>query len=818
MRKASIENGRPSLVPVRNRNRTGSFGVADGKRKSNIPLFKKGANFGTTAPPRPSLLGMNKSCGKLSGSNFLGLGRVSTTTAENKRESRPLFDKNFQQKCIGQLFEFLYRFVDQKYVYPEGGKAEEEIPRLLQEIQYPIVIHKSQVTSVSSSHSWPALLAALDWLKNVVSQIIIITKDPIVNELEELRSQFCYKTYATFLRGSDDHETEHNELRVQFHGNSCANVKEIEAEHLALEKEILALQSQEDPLPGLESKLALMASDVEKFDAYLDKSKSHMDSKKQQTVSLNVLIVENEEKLKLLKEDTEQKKKLVKMQEIDLPMYEEMQKKNVEQIKYKLKLEEELKDIIEANGCGEIEISKTIGNMESMCKKFNDLCCKVRLIPITEQFAQNQDFELRFNFGNDMTSRVDQIKVMINDKVKQIRKMNLDLTKQLIDNKNYVVRLSDLNAEGEQEIDKMTVEMKDLDKEIEECKRVNATHFQQSEAEIKKLMEKLRDLTSTNCQFKFSEIQKENEEIRLKLEKVNPEVAEHITNADKFYDRALNMHEDFNLFMIKEKSVTCEKIGNTFLIGINRPEKRNCVNRETAGLLVDAILAFEKDSEALVAVLHGIGGNFCSGLDLDEVSKMKNDTNMPPAPMGPSRMFVSKPMIAAIDGYAVAGGMELALLCDLRVMEETAIMGIFCRRFGVPLIDGGTIRLPNLIGLSRALDLILTGRHVTAQEAFEIGLANRLVPCGTGNEFRSLGQAVSLARNIAKFPQECMNVDRASAYYSVTDATSMTDAFKYEHDNGRRVISSEAVIGAGKFVSGVGRHGKFNINPIDRDN
>ncbi|KAH3859815.1 hypothetical protein DPMN_102637 [Dreissena polymorpha] len=183
------------------------------------------------------------------------------------------------------------------------------------------------------------------------------------------------------------------------------------------------------------------------------------------------------------------------------------------------------------------------------------------------------------------------------------------------------------------------------------------------------------------------------------------------------------------------KNLLVETVEGITTIGINRPEKRNAVNQETAVELVDAFKHFENDHESKVAVLHGKGGNFCAGFDLSALASSNEEDLLKfgaseNAPMGPSRMCFSKPVIAAVDGYAVAGGLELALLCDLRVMEETAVMGVFCRRFGVPLIDGGTVRLPKLIGLSRAMDLILTGRSVSGKEAFEMGLANRL--CTTG--------------------------------------------------------------------------------------
>jgi len=258
--------------------------------------------------------------------------------------------------------------------------------------------------------------------------------------------------------------------------------------------------------------------------------------------------------------------------------------------------------------------------------------------------------------------------------------------------------------------------------------------------------------------------------------------------------------------------VLVDKIGSVGTVGINRPEKRNCVNSATADELVQAIQDLDNDESVSAIVLHGIGGSFCAGYDLKELSEASEAdsiTSLKRAPMGPSRMLTKKPLVASISGYAVAGGMELALLCDLRVMEESAIMGVFCRRFGVPLIDGGTVRLPALIGLSRAMDLILTGRPIKAKEAFEWGLANRIVAIGTG-----LGQAVSLASSLKKYPQKCLQADRRSAYYAAYSAKSLEDALHYEFENGKEILSQESVYGAQKFVEGVGHHGKFHLENL----
>ncbi|XP_026220113.1 enoyl-CoA hydratase isoform X2 [Anabas testudineus] len=258
------------------------------------------------------------------------------------------------------------------------------------------------------------------------------------------------------------------------------------------------------------------------------------------------------------------------------------------------------------------------------------------------------------------------------------------------------------------------------------------------------------------------------------------------------------------------QTVVSERKGSVVTVAINRPEVRNAVNQETARRLLEELKAFDNDSDLNVAVLHGKGGNFCAGYDLKELAnhtatlKLEQDVTKGPGPMGPSRLQLSKPLIAAVSGFAVAGGLELALLADLRVVEESAVMGVFCRRFGVPLIDGGTVRLPRLIGLSRALDLILTGRPVGAQEALAYGLANRVVPDG-----QALQAALELAEQISSFPQQCLRADRSSATYSCYDAPSFTQAMQYEFDRGIPVIQSEAVSGATRFTTGAGRGGKF---------
>jgi len=210
--------------------------------------------------------------------------------------------------------------------------------------------------------------------------------------------------------------------------------------------------------------------------------------------------------------------------------------------------------------------------------------------------------------------------------------------------------------------------------------------------------------------------------------------------------------------------VRTEVDGPVATILLNRPEKRNAVDGPMAKALLQAFQKFEADSEQRVAVLHGEHGIFCAGADLSAIGDPERRHELDPSgggagPMGPTRMFLSKPLIGAVAGHAVAGGLELALLADLRVVEESATFGVFCRRWGVPLIDGGTVRLPRIIGMGRALDMILTGRPVGAREALEMGLANRIVPDGTSRE-----AAEKLAREIAAFPQQCMLADRSSAY------------------------------------------------------
>ena len=251
--------------------------------------------------------------------------------------------------------------------------------------------------------------------------------------------------------------------------------------------------------------------------------------------------------------------------------------------------------------------------------------------------------------------------------------------------------------------------------------------------------------------------------------------------------------------------VITEKKDLVTTIIINRPEVRNAVDRQTAQELADAFRAFEKDEEARVSVLTGAGSCFCAGADLKAIAKGMGNRieDEGDGPMGPTRMFLSKPVIAAVAGYAVAGGLELALWCDLRVVERDAIFGVFCRRWGVPLVDGGTVRLPRLIGMSNALDMILTGRPVDAEEAFRFGLANRLVAQGTARQ-----EAEALAEKIAHFPWRCVMSDRRSTYEQA--GLPFKEAMQNELSLGRSTIQSgETSAGAHTFKKGAGRHGSF---------
>lgn len=250
------------------------------------------------------------------------------------------------------------------------------------------------------------------------------------------------------------------------------------------------------------------------------------------------------------------------------------------------------------------------------------------------------------------------------------------------------------------------------------------------------------------------------------------------------------------------RSIRVERSGAVMTVIMARPQRRNAVDATMSDELARAFEDFEGDSEASVAVLYGDGGNFCSGADLKAIGTPRENrvTSRGHGPMGPTRMTLSKPVIAAVEGYAVAGGLELAIWCDLRVVADNAVFGVYCRRWGVPLVDGGTVRLPRLIGASRALDMILTGRPVGAAEAAQFGLANRVVPAGRARE-----EAEAMAVALGAFPQSCLRNDLRSVHYQ--SGRDEADAMAFELAVGRESLSSGAVEGAARFAAGAGRHG-----------
>lgn len=251
--------------------------------------------------------------------------------------------------------------------------------------------------------------------------------------------------------------------------------------------------------------------------------------------------------------------------------------------------------------------------------------------------------------------------------------------------------------------------------------------------------------------------------------------------------------------------VRVEKDGPVTTVVLSRPERRNAVDGPTAEALSEAFRDFEADEAACVAVLYGDHGTFCAGADLHEFAEGGAANRIAPegdGPMGPTRMALSKPVIAAIAGHAVAGGLELALWCDLRVADADAVLGVFCRRWGVPLIDGGTVRLPRIVGMGRALDLILTGRPVSAEEAHTMGLVDRVVPPGTARQ-----AAERLAHDVASFPQACLRSDRLSTYAQW--GMNVKEALSHEFSLGLPSLQSGAREGAARFARGAGRHGVF---------
>jgi enoyl-CoA hydratase len=254
-------------------------------------------------------------------------------------------------------------------------------------------------------------------------------------------------------------------------------------------------------------------------------------------------------------------------------------------------------------------------------------------------------------------------------------------------------------------------------------------------------------------------------------------------------------------------SVHAERRGGVSVVTLDRPQARNAVDGEHAQALLAAFEAFDGDDGAAVAALHGAGGTFCAGADLKAAAAGTPWFVAPgedgPAPMGPTRLRLSKPVIAAVEGYAVAGGLELALWCDLRVADPDAVFGVFCRRWGVPLIDGGTVRLPRLVGQSHALDMVLTGRPVGAEEAHRMGLANRVTAPGA-----ALQEAVALAEQIAAFPQTCLRHDRLSVHEQ--HGLPVAEAIGNEWRHGQFALQAETVTGAQRFAAGEGRHGSFD--------
>ena len=263
-------------------------------------------------------------------------------------------------------------------------------------------------------------------------------------------------------------------------------------------------------------------------------------------------------------------------------------------------------------------------------------------------------------------------------------------------------------------------------------------------------------------------------------------------------------------------TVRTEKKRKVWTVIHSRPQARNAMDPESADALVDALTAFDRDEDAAVAVLWGEGGSFCAGWDLKYGASLLNDPAplhaidfpledripIPRGPMGPTRLELDKPVIAAVAGPAVAGGFELALWCDVRVMEQTAYFGVYCRRWGVPLIDGGTVRLPRIVGTGRALEIILTGRKVPAEEALRINLCEQVVPEGKSRE-----AAEAMAHEIARFPQACTRADRRSVYSQ--QGLSVREAMRKEWYNGLPAFHAEGAAGAARFTSGKGRHGDF---------
>ncbi|CAK9820753.1 3-hydroxypropionyl-coenzyme A dehydratase [Anthophora plagiata] len=266
----------------------------------------------------------------------------------------------------------------------------------------------------------------------------------------------------------------------------------------------------------------------------------------------------------------------------------------------------------------------------------------------------------------------------------------------------------------------------------------------------------------------------------------------------------------------KEKNIIVQHFEEVTIIGINRPEKKNCLNVATAQQLFDELNNFENDEKSLIGVLHGVGGNFCSGYDLAEIAQYNGENEEVLPQFGPFANKIElckKPLIAALNGYAIGVGFELALMCDLRIIEENAKLGFLNRRFGIPILCGGTVRLPALIGYSRAMDLILTGRFIDAKEAFSWGLVNRYTSIGS-----VIGDALVFAKSFVKFPQKAMLADRASLNYATFSTKQFEEAMQFEKDNASHILFEEGVIGAKRFITeGLGKHGKsHNLKIVNR--
>lgn len=282
------------------------------------------------------------------------------------------------------------------------------------------------------------------------------------------------------------------------------------------------------------------------------------------------------------------------------------------------------------------------------------------------------------------------------------------------------------------------------------------------------------------------------------LRRISSSLSRSLRNNVKRYLTSESKTEVIQENATNEKSIIITRSSQVMLIGINRPEKKNALDTATAQLLCDALDEFEKDETALVGVLHGIGGNFCSGFDLQEIANTgdgKEDSLPQFGALASRNELTSKPLVASLNGYAVGVGFELALMCDIRVIEENAVLGFLNRRFGIPILCGGTVRLPAMIGYAKAMDLILTGKQINGQQAFNMGLASKCTEQGT-----ALGQAVNYASRLTKFPQKTLLADRASVHFATFSSKQMDEALQFEKDNASHLLLEEGVEGAKKFI------------------